>query len=315
MNRTQRKICRAGCASILFTLLLSGCGGGSGGGTGTLNVGVTDAPIDGAYEVVVTFSGVELKPVNGSPFSLNLDIQKRINLLNLQGGDFEFLAENASVPAGEYEWARLKVITNKETTDSYITFTATGPDAKYPLYVPGSNNDKSAALKFIDGFTVPEEGEVNLTVDFDLKKSIVEPKNPDNTYFLKPVLHVVQNADAGHIVGTVPASTYSNDPTCVGAVYLYAGNGVEPFDYYGDSQVPVTSAPVKHVFNDTTQEYEYRYGFGFINAGDYTVSFTCDANLDNVEQNDMTNMNFIGTANVTVTAGQTTQYNFPDPLN
>src|SRR4051812_29172151 len=55
-------------------LLLAACSGGSGGGgkadAGMLKLGITDAPVDVADAVVVQFSGVELKPKDGAPFTV-----------------------------------------------------------------------------------------------------------------------------------------------------------------------------------------------------------------------------------------------------
>ena len=55
-------------AAAGMAVLMVACGGGGGGdaSTGSLSVGVTDAPVDSADEVVVEFYGVELQPANGS---------------------------------------------------------------------------------------------------------------------------------------------------------------------------------------------------------------------------------------------------------
>jgi hypothetical protein len=49
---------------------------------------------------------------------------------------------------------------------------------------------------------------------------------------------------------------------------------------------------------------QYEYGIGFINAGDYTISFTCDADLDIADESNT--LTFKSTDNVTVNAEQTT---------
>ena len=53
--------------ALLVSFLITSCGGGDGsaGGSGKLNLNITDAPIDGAYEVVVSFSGLTIKPAEG----------------------------------------------------------------------------------------------------------------------------------------------------------------------------------------------------------------------------------------------------------
>lgn len=66
---------------------LSACGGGgSSNGAGSLSVSVTDAPVDGASNVFVEFTGVELKPHSGQQFSIDFTEPKQIDLLALQGG-------------------------------------------------------------------------------------------------------------------------------------------------------------------------------------------------------------------------------------
>jgi len=71
MTSTARMLAR--CLGTGALLVLAACGGGGGDGgakTGMLKLGVTDAPVDVADAVVVQFSGVELKPKNGSPFTV-----------------------------------------------------------------------------------------------------------------------------------------------------------------------------------------------------------------------------------------------------
>lgn len=54
----------------LGALALAACGG-SDNNDGALTVRITDSPIDHATEVVVVFTGVELKPASGPPFSID----------------------------------------------------------------------------------------------------------------------------------------------------------------------------------------------------------------------------------------------------
>ncbi|WP_297004468.1 DUF4382 domain-containing protein [Thalassolituus sp. UBA6592] len=73
-------------------LILAGCGSSSSSssgdtGTGTVSVAVTDAPVDSATGVVVTFTGVALKPSGGSEIEILFDEPKQIDLLALQAAD------------------------------------------------------------------------------------------------------------------------------------------------------------------------------------------------------------------------------------
>lgn len=53
-------------AMSVLPLAITGCGNGGTGGTGTLSVQVTDAPVDGAQQVVVQFHAIELQGPNGT---------------------------------------------------------------------------------------------------------------------------------------------------------------------------------------------------------------------------------------------------------
>lgn len=73
---------------------------------------------------------------------------------------------------------------------------------------------------------------------------------------------------------------------------------------YDDRGKVVTTALV--TMNDESGVYEYTAGF--LPAGDYTVAFTCEADLDEPEEED--DVDFLQSANVTVVAGQETIHDF-----
>lgn len=282
---------------LLSGLLLTGCGGESdlGINTGVITLSVTDAPIDQATAVWVEFSGVELKPKEGEPISISFDSAKQINLLDLQGSDFAFLLDQHTIRAGEYNWIRLQVNAEPAVMDSYIEFEGGGT---HPLRVPSGSE---SGLKLSRGFTLPANREIDLTIDFDLRKSIVAPSSGSD-YLLKPSLRLVQTDTTGHIMGTVSAGNFS-DVNCTGsdyAIYVFQGADVIPDDIDGIDAEPVTTALLDL---DT-----YQYSVGFLIEGDYTISFTCNALDDVVESDDA--LNFIGTSNVTVEAKNTITHNF-----
>ncbi|HKJ87097.1 MAG TPA: DUF4382 domain-containing protein, partial [Gammaproteobacteria bacterium] len=101
--------------------LVAACGGGSGnGGSGSLTLGVTDSPVDGAREIQVAFTGVTLKPAGGPAEEHTFDAPRTVNLLGLTGSTREKLLDGVSVEAGKYNWIRLEVLARKGTTDSFI---------------------------------------------------------------------------------------------------------------------------------------------------------------------------------------------------
>ena len=289
--KTSRILVLAGSALLLA---LSGCDDDSG--TGKLSLGVTDAPVDNASAVVVQFTGVEVKPEDGSARSFDFDEPRQVDLLALTGTDSELLLDAVEVESGRYNWVRLKVqATADGVMDSYITIDG----VQHELYVPSGDE---TGLKLNNGFRVPNGGAAAFTVDFDLRKSVHEPMNAEDSYMLRPTLRIVDNARAGAIAGTVDNTWVVEG--CTPAVYVFAGSGVTPDDVDGSAPDTVTSARV--ALNTTSGHYEYTAGF--LAEGSYTVTFTCDAAGDDPVTDDT--LDFAGTQNATVVAEQTTTVNF-----
>lgn len=290
------KIIKALCAAALATLLLSGCeeAANTNFGTGTISVGIKDAPVDGALAVVVSFTGIELRTYSGETVTINFATPRTLDLLTLQGTTTSLLLDGETVTGGKYNWLRLKV----DESASYLT-NSTG---RHDLTIPSGSE---SGLKVVNGFTVPQDGTVALTIDFDLRKSVLEPAQSGGAYKLKPTLRLVQNDKTGHISGTVPNTVVNASGCGTSAIYLFEGSNVTVDDLDGTGADPIDSARVK--LNNSNGTYVYE--FGFLNAGSYTIAFTCKANLDNPETDDAS-VAFSSPVNVTVTAGATTAHNF-----
>lgn len=259
--------------SLFLALLSAGltaCGDGSGSTeTATFNLAITDGPVEMADAVRVTFTEVELKPAGGPAVSITLDEPLTLNLLDYQGSLSEPLVQNATLPAGEYNWVRLGVADNAEIEIS---------GAIYPLEIPSS---AQSGLKLNRGFTLAAGGVSSFTIDFDLRKSVHQEGTGD--YKLRPTLRMVDNLEVGSISGSV-AESWITDVECNNgdnndtgnAVYLFAGADAEVADISGSTTDPIATASVS--WNSSASAYEF--GFGFVAAGDYTLAFTCDAVLD-----------------------------------
>lgn len=276
-----RKMIAAG--GILMVLALYGCGGSGDsamdtGGTGYVSILVTDAPVDDVTEVWVQFTGVELKPQNGSPIEFTFDAPRNIDLLTLTGGTTESLLPMTAVEVGPYEWIRLKVNAefDDDVTDSYV-MTDTGEMVE--LAVPSGSQ---SGLKLVSGFTVTQNQSTNLVIDWDLRQALVEPKGRPGLY-LRPALRVTDTAVYGTLFGTVDATLVedadncSNDPAANtgSAVYLYEGSVDTPGDIGDATTPPFTTATV-------TQNNDgfYVYSFHYLSVGTYTAAFTCQASDD-----------------------------------
>jgi len=278
---------------VTSAALLAACGSGDGGGgskdapTGSLKLSVTDAPVDDAEAVWIKFRAVEFKPEGGSPVRHELlgagnpqvPAPQSINLLPLQEGRSAVLVNDLELPAGRYEWIRLIVDNVENERDSYIVIEGNECELRVP------SGDESG-LKLIRGFTLPANGSVALTVDFDLRKSIVEPPGQQGTgidctqaYLLKPVLRLVQDSDVGAITGTVDPSLFL--PVCSRLVYVFSdgtgpAGGTLPDDQDANDPNPVVMVKADAVTG--------AYHASFLPSGNYTLAFTCG--LDDMATND-----------------------------
>jgi len=284
------------CAGFLAASLAA-CGGGGGGDTGTVNLGVTDAPVDSATAVVVQFTGVEAKPQGGRAVSFDFTVPRSIDLLALQGGDSELLLEDTELPAGPYEWLRLKVNAGRDASDSYIDL---DDGSRHALFIPSGNQ---SGLKLNGGFIVAADTTSNFTIDFDLRKSVHNPLGLDGDYILKPTLRIVDDSKVGTLTGTVGAETLAAE-NCTPAVYLYGGAGVTPDDE-GSATAPLSTASLLL----DAESGDYLYTAAYLPAGSYTVAFTCDAAEDDPAADDT--LAFSSPAGATIVAGQTTTVDFP----
>jgi len=291
MIRAQHTLIAAALASTLIAGL-SACGGGSGSGTGTLNMTLVDAPVDEVSQVVVEFTGVEIKAVNGETISITYDQPKTLDLLDLTGGNAELIVDGQVLPAGQVEWIRLMV----NEANSYVV----NANGQQNLTIPSG---AQSGLKLNRPVTIPEDGVAEFIIDFDLRKSV---HISNQGYMLRPTLRLIDNHTDGALAGTVDTTTISANCSAgdKAAVYVFAGTNVTPDDINidGNNIEPVTTAIVDW------ENSHYTYAVDYIAQGDYTVAFTCDAGLDNPASDET--LTFVGTTNITVNAGQTTTQNF-----
>lgn len=280
-------------------LALAGCNGG-GSSDATLNLGVTDTPVDGAQNVVVAFTGVDLMGPGGQQ-SFSFSSEKSIDLLQQQGTNSASLLAGVTIPAGNYQWIRLDI----DAANSYI-ITSTG--AKYPLTIPSSSQ---TGLKLVSGFTVAQGDIADFVIDFNLRQSITQSNAGGITsYILTPALRLINEQQVGTVSGSV-ASTLSiggsliTATTCSPAVYVYPGT-VTVLDGFNvnvsGGTAPLTSATVS--LNNTTGIYDYTVGF--LAPGTYTLAVTCAAD----DMTGATTLAFSAAQTATVTANTTTTVNF-----
>lgn len=274
---------------VLASMLLGSCHGSSNI-TG-LNLFITDAPIDLASSVNVSFNELEVSGPGVATQDIVLDPASNVDLYQLQSGITNTLTLGWQIPAGHYTSVGLRIASDPNTPQSNITL----PDGTHTLYVP--SNVPSLVTMPVN-FDIAGNTTTSVTVDFDLRASIVPDPNDSTKYLLIPTMRAVQNQGVGNITGTVDASLIACTQP---AVYVYVGK-VTPEDVDIDTpghHNPITTALVG--FNQTSGFYGYTAAF--LPPGLYTVSFTCDAPFDVANQ--ANTLLFQATTQVTVTAENT----------
>lgn len=213
--KTRILILTALMAGLAF---FTGCEEKNSGQTGVLNLSLTDAPVDqpNIAGVHITLQGMEYHKQNNSWATFDeWEGPQTFNLLDLTDGVSTLLG-NFEMDAGQYNQLRFTLdapVRGEGTPESpgcYIEF-EDGTTA--PLYVPSAEH---AGFKLTGAFQVPSNGTVELTVDFDARKSLAESSTGE-VYILRPAVRLIANNQAGEIAGGI-----SGFPTDGSDIIVYA---------------------------------------------------------------------------------------------
>lgn len=197
---------RNALVALALPFLVAACGGGDGdAGTGTLHVSMTDAPACGFDHVYVTVSKVRVHASasaadsDGGWTDIALATPRKVDLLSLTNGVLTDLG-SAPLPAGQYQQLRLVLSPNQGNTLAN-SVVVTGSTTEQALSTPSGTQ---SGYKIIQPFTVQANTLVDLVLDFNACKSIVQQGN--GGYSLKPVVTATPTVVSGSITGYVPAA-------------------------------------------------------------------------------------------------------------
>lgn len=242
-------------------VLCAGCDQGS------ITLSVTDAPADEVNSVVVRFEAVEFERSSGEWERIELDDEPQLDLLALRGGRASTLIHDENLPSGQYRAIRFAIVADGNGLDSYVD---EADGRRVALELEGGA-DQRPGVDF--RFDLDEGESVSITVDFDLRASLIEPESLSDSYVLDSSLRAVDDELVGRVVGSVAASLLSG--SCSPALYVYEGEDAETGDL-GSESAPLTSLGLTPALGASGVDYS----IGFLEAGDYSIAFTCEADAD-----------------------------------
>lgn len=196
----------------LSILIFIACGGGGSSdvvGTGTLSVGLTDSSTGKYLAIYVTIDEVQVNKNNpssngNSGWKTVATPMKTYNLLKLVNGLTEILGEN-ELEAGAYQQVRLIIGKTAESENNidgvphpYANYVVLADDSYVELKIPSGYQ---TGVKLVHNFDVAEGSFVELVLDFDACKSVVETGS--EKYILKPAIKVIETANKYQVNGTV----------------------------------------------------------------------------------------------------------------
>jgi len=297
--------------SVCLVLGLSACGSSGDGPidsqqTSDVSLRFSDAAIEDLSNVVITvdqliFSRDDRDDISVDTFTSDeLGITNsetfEIDLLTVQGNDNKLVLDSVDLPVGDYKNLSL-VVLDEDTDLTYVRVEESG--LKKDLKVP------SDRLK-LGAFSVSSDSSQTFVVEFGLRQAISYNPGPDR-YILKPRgVRIVRLEDASTIQGSINLASIHLDDACsskldstIGNVaYLYEGHELDPSllgdvfvrededtenteidpDVAANIIAPIAATDI----NGTTGEYLFSY----LEAGDYTLAISCNADNDDSVMHD-----------------------------
>jgi uncharacterized protein DUF4382 len=180
---------------VCVAALASACGNsapsGPSGGTGTLNMRLTDSPFSDAKAVLITFSEVSAHREEADwakvPFADVAAVARTCDLKKLQG-PIDVLG-SGPLTAGHYTQIRLTVAS---ATIYFDNPSADGPACATTIAAPAGRSANldipSGEVKLNRGFDLAADGTTTIVLDFDGDKSIHETGN--GRFMMSPVIGV-----------------------------------------------------------------------------------------------------------------------------
>ncbi len=133
-----------------------------------------------------------------------------------------------------------------------------------------------------------------VVLTLELPFSLLDRRNSDGGYELRPVLRAARFSEAGSIDGSIPRSLVEASACRAGrtagrgvAVYVWPGSDVSPADYFRSDTVtnvaqPLASAGLSYDADNDV----YSFTIDHLAPGSYTVAWTCQADQEAPDADD-----------------------------
>ncbi len=302
MNKLPYMLCAA-VGAIFLLQLPAGCSCGfdcssnnnnnGGNSSVSLTLGFSDSLPEELTEVVIkvdsmTFrrSGANDVVINSFTISeqgLTNASDFQVDLLDYPGASQLIVLQNFRLDPALYTEVFIDVIV-VSNSDSYVTLA----------------DGTQQALDVANGRLVLKDlqldaGTQAFTVEFELAQSLEFDQETGYTMTTNGI-RLVDNESAASLSGTVDSTLLEGASACVAKtnpavgnrVYLYSGSGVEGSrmgDVFNSDSMETPPAGTLAPFavaavEDSDDSGVYRYAFGFLPPGSYTLGFSCNTELD-----------------------------------
>ncbi len=279
-------------AMPLATLaLVAGCGGSSSSDivartpapdpvTGTISVSITDDPWHDMDSMIIRVTGIDFGHSNGEIHSFDLPGGPMdVDMMRLQNGVNHALMSDVELPAGDYEWMRIRI----DADQSFMQASGTGGHHGFRM-----GPDAIEGLGVHEPFHVEAGNHGDYMLDFDVRQGVRHSHNGmmGDQYELHNALHLIRMDQAGGLWGTVdPSLVDVNHRACDPAeggnwMYVFPGDAEAPDDV-ADTESDGLPGPIatdRVEMNPGTGAHEYH--FGYLPEGTYRVAFTCSGEWD-----------------------------------
>ncbi|GAB1257039.1 hypothetical protein NBRC116494_15410 [Aurantivibrio plasticivorans] len=276
-------------------------------GQGEVSVYISSSPIDDRNRVDsvnLLITALRVTPTGGVPIDIDIEPDIAVNLMGLENGETERLLDEYSLDIDNYESVELVL----SSFDNNVEF----ENQMFDLSVKaGFENNLTSNVNF----EIEDDSEYEITINIDLYKSLQEDASVDpQVYYLLPALRLVRNERSATITGQVD-NALPEDSSCddngVGddegnAVYAFLGAGVTFQDIQQNSGDPYA---VASVIKSTTG---YTYSLYNLEPGTYTLFFTCDGKLDELQADNESIMARSDAEEIQVGSGEIETVNFID---